>query len=124
MLLLVLIYIFVLFSNFSNYRNRFSMPGNTEGLMYSFNLGPIHFISISTEFYYFLNYGIKQLVLQYEWLEADLIEANKPENRYGIHFQFCIICYYNIKFSSNIFYIFRFYFNEKMKKLNESFRIF
>lgn len=62
------------------------MPGSAEGMMYSFNLGPIHFISISTEFYYFLNYGIKQLVLQYEWLEADLVEANKPENRYKNHF--------------------------------------
>ncbi|XP_077292142.1 acid phosphatase type 7 isoform X2 [Arctopsyche grandis] len=67
--------------NFSNYRNRFSMPGDNEGLMYSFNMGPVHFISISTEFYYFLNYGFKQLVLQYEWLVADLQEANKIENR-------------------------------------------
>lgn len=57
------------------------MPGNTEGIMYSFNLGPVHFISISTEVYYFMNYGIKPLVFQYEWLEKDLQEANKPENR-------------------------------------------
>lgn len=57
------------------------MPGGTENLMYSFNLGPVHFIGINTEAYYFLNYGIKTLVKQYEWLEQDLIEANKPENR-------------------------------------------
>lgn len=57
------------------------MPGGTENLMYSFNLGPVHFIALSTEAYYFLRYGIKTLVKQYEWLEADLIEATKPENR-------------------------------------------
>lgn len=65
--------------NFSNYRARFSMPN--ENLMYSFDLGPVHFIGFSTEVYYFLNYGIKMLVKQYEWLQNDLIEANKPENR-------------------------------------------
>ncbi|CAD6208214.1 GSCOCG00010467001-RA-CDS [Cotesia congregata] len=67
--------------NFSNYRARFSMPGNSEGLWYSFNMGPVHFIAIETEAYYFMNYGIKQLVKQYEWLDQDLKEANKPENR-------------------------------------------
>ena len=73
-------------SNFSNYRARFSMPHGTESLMYSFNLGPVHFIGFSTEVYYFLNYGMKQLVRQYEWLRNDLIEANKPENRYAFIF--------------------------------------
>lgn len=48
------------------------MPGGHENMMYSFNLGPAHFISISTEFYYFLYYGIKPVVLQYEWLVNDL----------------------------------------------------
>lgn len=57
------------------------MPGNTESIMYSFNLGPVHFISLSTEVYYFLNYGIKPLVFQYEWFEKDLITANFPKNR-------------------------------------------
>lgn len=70
-----------LYSNFSNYRERFSMPRGTEEVMYSFNMGPLHIISISTEVYYFLNYGIKPLVLQYEWLENDLANANLPENR-------------------------------------------
>lgn len=49
--------------------------------MYSFNMGPMHIISISTEVYYFMNYGLKPLVFQYEWLEQDLIKANLPENR-------------------------------------------
>jgi hypothetical protein len=50
-------------------------------MMYSWNMGPIHFVSISTEFYYFLRYGIKQAIFQYEWLKADLEEANNPTNR-------------------------------------------
>lgn len=57
------------------------MPGGTENLFFSFNLGPVHFVSISTEVYYFLQFGIKPLVMQYQWLEKDLAEANKPENR-------------------------------------------
>lgn len=57
------------------------MPGGTESLMYSFDMGPIHFIGLSTEVYYFLNYGIKSVVKQYEWLKNDLEIANKPEQR-------------------------------------------
>ncbi|XP_043287963.1 acid phosphatase type 7 [Venturia canescens] len=67
--------------NFSNYRARFSMPGDSEGLWYSFNLGPIHFVAIETEAYYFMNYGIKQVIKQFDWLEKDLAEANRPEVR-------------------------------------------
>ncbi|CAK9815267.1 Acid phosphatase type 7 [Anthophora plagiata] len=67
--------------NFSNYRSRFTMPGDSEGSWYSFNIGPVHFIGIDTEVYYFMNYGLKQLVKQYQWLEKDLIEANMPKNR-------------------------------------------
>ncbi|XP_001606004.2 acid phosphatase type 7 [Nasonia vitripennis] len=67
--------------NFSNYRARFTMPGDSEGLWYSFNMGPVHFVAIETEAYYFMNYGIKQLVKQFEWLDRDLTEANRPENR-------------------------------------------
>lgn len=67
--------------NFSNYRARFNMPGGSDSLYYSFNIGPVHFISISTEVYYFMNYGLKTLVSQYQWLVKDLEEATKPENR-------------------------------------------
>lgn len=45
------------------------------------NVGPAHIISFSTEFYYFLEFGWKQLIQQYLWLVNDLHEANKPENR-------------------------------------------
>ncbi|KAK4878360.1 hypothetical protein RN001_010866 [Aquatica leii] len=67
--------------NFSHYKRRFNMPGDSESLMFSFNMGPLHIISITTEVYYFLNYGFKSLVNQYEWLENDLKEATDPKNR-------------------------------------------
>lgn len=67
--------------NFSNYRNRFSMPGPYESMFYSFDIGPVHFISISTEFYYFLEFGFKMVANQFEWLQRDLEEATKLENR-------------------------------------------
>ncbi|KAK9869436.1 hypothetical protein WA026_003191 [Henosepilachna vigintioctopunctata] len=67
--------------NFSNYRARFSMPNGPDFPAYSINIGPLHIISISTEVYYFLNYGLKPLVFQYQWLEDDLAKANLPENR-------------------------------------------
>ncbi|KAL7063639.1 hypothetical protein AAHC03_01148 [Spirometra sp. Aus1] len=67
--------------NFSHYKARFRMPGAFENLLYSFNVGPVHFISFSAEFYYFTHYGTEQIVRQFNWLENDLLEANKPENR-------------------------------------------
>ncbi|XP_013772762.1 acid phosphatase type 7-like [Limulus polyphemus] len=70
--------------NFSNYVNRFSMVEKTGKLnnhFYSFDIGPAHIIAFSTEFYYFVQYGWKQIVEQYKWLEKELKEANKPWNR-------------------------------------------
>lgn len=74
--------------NFSHYVNRFNMPnkdgktfGGDNNHFYSFNIGPVHIISFSTEFYYFFIYGLNQIERQYEWLKEDLINANKPENR-------------------------------------------
>lgn len=57
------------------------MPSGRDSLMYSFDMGPMHIISISTEVYYFINYGLKQIVNQYEWLVDDLKTANLPANR-------------------------------------------
>ncbi|KAG7301923.1 hypothetical protein JYU34_013341 [Plutella xylostella] len=67
--------------NFSNYKNRFSMPGPQQSMFYSFDIGPIHFVSISTEYYYFINYGIHMLMNQYDWLVDDLTKATQRENR-------------------------------------------
>jgi hypothetical protein len=52
------------------------MPGDEENQMfYSFNVGPVHFVSISTEYYYFVEYGTEQMVNQYHWLEQDLAQV-------------------------------------------------
>ncbi|XP_053406613.1 acid phosphatase type 7-like [Mercenaria mercenaria] len=69
--------------NFTHYKNRFTMPGDEDGknMFYSFDIGPAHVISISTEYYFFLQFGLIQPFRQYYWLENDLKEANKPENR-------------------------------------------
>ena len=39
---------------------------------FSWNIGPVHIISFSTEVYFFYQYGIEQIAQQYEWLEKDL----------------------------------------------------
>uniref|UniRef100_A0A4D5RKI2 Purple acid phosphatase n=1 Tax=Ixodes scapularis TaxID=6945 RepID=A0A4D5RKI2_IXOSC len=70
--------------NFSNYVNRFSMvdkSGNINNHFFSLDIGPAHIISLSTEFYFFVEYGNTQIANQYNWLEEDLKEATKPENR-------------------------------------------
>ncbi|BFZ11866.1 hypothetical protein BsWGS_14905 [Bradybaena similaris] len=67
--------------NFSNYKARFTMPNDNGNMYYSFNIGPAHFISISTEYFYFTEYGYQQIFNQYEWLKQDLMEANTAENR-------------------------------------------
>ena len=46
--------------------------GGENNLFFSVNIGPIHLISFSTEFYYFLEYGFKQIKTQFEWLQNDL----------------------------------------------------
>ncbi|XP_070488858.1 acid phosphatase type 7 isoform X1 [Equus przewalskii] len=63
--------------NFSNYKARFNMPGDSEGLWYSWDLGPAHIISFSTEVYFFLHYGRHLVERQFHWLESDLQKANQ-----------------------------------------------
>ena len=49
------------------------MPGGSgDGMFFSFNVGPVHFVSFSSEYYYFTEYGTKQIGVQYNWLEKDL----------------------------------------------------
>jgi len=39
----------------------------------SVNIGPVHLISFSSEYYYYVQYGWQQIIRQYEWMERDLI---------------------------------------------------
>lgn len=40
--------------------------------VHSWNLGPAHIISLSTEVYFYLEFGPELLFKQYEWLRKDL----------------------------------------------------
>jgi len=42
----------------------------------SMNIGPVHLVSFSSEYYYYVEYGWQQIIHQYEWLERDLIVSN------------------------------------------------
>lgn len=74
---------------FRHYDQRFTMvnsggtdDGSRNNFFYSFNAGPIHFVAISTEYYYFIDYiGIQPLTKQWSWLERDLKLANSPAER-------------------------------------------
>ncbi|XP_072023967.1 acid phosphatase type 7-like [Amphiura filiformis] len=69
--------------NFSNYKNRFTMPmyEEVQSLWYSWNIGTAHIISFSTEVNFYLEYGQDVIKNQMAWLQKDLQEATKPENR-------------------------------------------
>ncbi|KAL8559759.1 hypothetical protein ACOMHN_002292 [Nucella lapillus] len=65
---------------FIHYRHRFSMPGSpwpmaVDHLWYSFNVGPAHFISYSSEV--FFTNGGAYVQKQFDWLVADLRQATK-----------------------------------------------
>jgi len=58
-----------------HYHYRFSMPGQSRNLFYSFNLGPVHFVSYSTELIFD---GSEELQgQQEEFLLKDLAEVNR-----------------------------------------------
>ncbi|KAI6220952.1 Purple acid phosphatase [Aphelenchoides fujianensis] len=65
--------------NYSNYVNRFRMPNSPfyDSQVYSFDLGPIHWIGLSTEYYgFFYEYGHLPVLNQYQWLQQDMKKAN------------------------------------------------
>ncbi|VDK69104.1 unnamed protein product [Litomosoides sigmodontis] len=47
-----------------------------------FDLGAAHFIAISTEFYYFTEYGSVQIANQWKWLVDDLKQASENRDKY------------------------------------------
>lgn len=66
-------------ATFANYRARFTFPGREEtaGQYYSWDHGPVHFVSFSTELYFWDSRLAEGIPAQYEWLEADLAAANR-----------------------------------------------
>ncbi|EGT38552.1 hypothetical protein CAEBREN_31844, partial [Caenorhabditis brenneri] len=67
------------YQNFTNYQKRFAVPdnGHNDNQFYSFNLGPVHWVGVSTENYgYYYSYGMDPVFTQYEWLKNDLTNAN------------------------------------------------
>ncbi|XP_026332478.1 acid phosphatase type 7-like isoform X2 [Hyposmocoma kahamanoa] len=74
-------------NNFTHYKSRMTMPNHQqwESMFYSWDIGPIHFVSINTEAYNFISRLISfndgPLVTQFNWLIKDLETANLKENR-------------------------------------------
>ncbi|XP_033755018.1 acid phosphatase type 7-like [Pecten maximus] len=67
-----------------HYRTRFSMPGVSwpmplDRLWYSYNVGPVHFISFSSEVYFIDN--AYYVCTQFYWLLEDLIKANQNRDK-------------------------------------------
>ncbi|ETN70343.1 hypothetical protein NECAME_14836 [Necator americanus] len=61
--------------NFTNFRQRFWMPPNDyeQNQFYSFDLGPVHWVALSTEYYgYYEELGKQPILAQYNWLVNDL----------------------------------------------------
>jgi len=66
-------------ANFTNYASRFNMPNDPFGdsQAYSLDVGLIHLVAISSEYYgFFYEYGPELVHLQYAWLVSDLQKAN------------------------------------------------
>ncbi|GMR60043.1 hypothetical protein PMAYCL1PPCAC_30238, partial [Pristionchus mayeri] len=67
-------------ANYTTYRNSFTMPdeGYGDNQFYSFDVGPIHFVGLSSEYYgFYYLYGMEPVFTQYDWLVKDLEAANK-----------------------------------------------
>lgn len=78
------------FLNFTTFNSRFKMPSNgAKNMWYSFNFGPVHFVSINTETDYPYSPTTPETILgsgagggfgdQLTWLENDLSSVNRTE---------------------------------------------
>ena len=69
--------------NFSHYRSLFTMPAwsRTENLHYSFDVGPLHIISINAEiFYWSESFSRDHMQRMYDWLNDDLEKVRRDGN--------------------------------------------
>lgn len=79
--------------NFTHYDARFSMLGDRNNPnkraplshrinnhFHSVDIGPLHIIMFSSEFYFKTKFGFDQIKYQYEWLKADLKKANEKRS--------------------------------------------
>ncbi|CAG9329844.1 unnamed protein product [Blepharisma stoltei] len=73
------------YNNSTHFRTRFKMPVNQDnqgsGYFYSFNIGPVHWIVISTEVY-IDNTKKASAEIQTNWLKKDLEAANKNRENF------------------------------------------
>jgi len=67
--------------NFTHYESRYKHVSSTANPhFYSFDMGPVHFLFYTTEFYYYdvdKSWGKQRLLDQVEFVKADLAQANK-----------------------------------------------
>ncbi|XP_059144635.1 acid phosphatase type 7-like [Physella acuta] len=67
---------------FAHYRNRFAMPGSNwpiplDGMWYSMDIGPVHFVSYSSEVF-FTHFG-QYVDVQRQWLVSDLGNVSREK---------------------------------------------
>ncbi|CAJ0564165.1 unnamed protein product, partial [Mesorhabditis spiculigera] len=65
--------------NFNHYINRFTMPSNgkvNDNQFWSFDLGPVHFVGLSSEYHNYNMYDQAQKMV--DWLKADLAKTKQP----------------------------------------------
>jgi hypothetical protein len=62
--------------DFKHYYRRFDMPGKekSHNSYYSYNVGPAHIVSFSSEAYFWQYWAVAQ---QFEWLKKDLASVNR-----------------------------------------------
>jgi len=65
---------------FSHYIKRFRMPGDSQNMWYSFDMGNAHFVAYSSEVY-FTHSEKYTKEEQFEWLQNDLANANLNRNQ-------------------------------------------
>ena len=72
-----------------HYIKRFNQPGGTNGVYFSFDIGPAHIVSFSSEVYFWQIWEIEQ---QYAWLKKDLAAVDRSKTPFVITMAHRPIC--------------------------------